>query len=74
MIEWKVFDEKHKPRVKGLYLVTIKSGRKNVTQAAFWNAYDKKKWTGFDINEAGDMCEVYNVIAYAKMPAPYLTN
>lgn len=74
MIEWKEFNEHSKPVKKGLYLVTIKSANKNVTEAAYWNAYDKKKWTGFDINEDGELCEVYNVIAFAKMPAPYLTN
>lgn len=74
MIEWKIFDERNKPRKKGLYLVTLKTGKGNVTAAAYWNAYDKKKWTGYDISETGDMCEVFNVIAYAKMPAPYLTN
>ena len=74
MIDWKVFDEHNMPNRKGLYLVTIKSGSRRVTEAAYWNAYGQKKWTGYDISESGDMCEVYNVIAYAKMPEPYLTN
>jgi hypothetical protein len=75
MINWKEFNEHSKPRRKGLYLVTIayRGGSQPKTEAAYWNAYDKKKWTGFDINEDGEMCEVFDVIAYAEMPEPYLT-
>ena len=73
MIDWKIFDEHSKPRKKGLYLVTILSGGKAKTSAAYWNAYDKRKWTGYDVSESGDMCEVYNVVAYADFPEPYLT-
>lgn len=71
MIEWKEWTPTTKLK-KGLYLVTITSGGvSHVTSAAYWDAYDKKKWTGFDINENGDMEEVYNVIAYAELPLPY---
>lgn len=71
MIEWKEWTSTTKLK-KGLYLVTITSGGVNhVTSAAYWNAYDKKKWTGFDIDESGELCEVYNVIAYAELPKPY---
>lgn len=71
MIKWKEWKNGMKLK-KGLYLVTVayEGGTKKVCEAAYWNAYDQEKWTGFDLSETG-MNEVYNVIAYAELPDPY---
>lgn len=67
-LKWYEFDAKNKNTYppKGLYIVRY-VGQGNSIGAAYWDAYDKKKWTGFDIGEDGEMCEEW-VAQYAEFP------